>query len=112
MRFLMIGVVTLLVCSGCMKKAEPAPTDGSRIIADGDGFTPSSITLKKGGPGTLTFVRTSDATCATEVVFPELSIKKELPLNTPTTIDIPTDTDRKLTFQCGMGMYKSAVVVQ
>ena len=48
---------------------------------------------------------------ATEVVFPQLDIKKELPKNTPVTITVPTDKEQKLTFQCGMGMYKSSVVV-
>jgi hypothetical protein len=58
-----------------------------------------------------TIAITVDDTCATEVVFPELSIKKELPKNTPVSITVPTDKEQKLTFQCGMGMYKSSVVV-
>ena len=44
-----------------------------------------------------------DETCATEVVFPELNVKKELPKGTPVTIEIPTDKDRRLTFQAGWG---------
>jgi plastocyanin domain-containing protein len=99
--------------SGCAKKTEAAPasTGPVAITVDGDGFKPSSITFKKGAPGTLIFTRTVDDTCATEVVFPQLNIKKDLPKNTPVTITVPTDTAQKLTFQCGMGMYKSSVVV-
>ena len=101
--------------SGCNKKSDPAPgpaqTGAVAITVDGDGFKPSSVTFKKGTPGTLIFTRTVDDTCATEVVFPQLDIKKELPKNTPVSISVPTDKEQKLTFQCGMGMYKSSVVV-
>jgi plastocyanin domain-containing protein len=105
-----------LVLGGCKGKADASkavalPPGGVQVTADEHGFTPSSVSFKKGAPATLVFVRTSDDTCATEVVFPELSIKKPLPKGQPVTVDIPTDKDQKLTFQCGMGMYKSAVVV-
>jgi plastocyanin domain-containing protein len=46
------------------------------------------------------------------VVFPDLKLEKPLPLNTPVSIEVPTGQARTLTFQCGMGMYKSAVVIQ
>ena len=75
------------------------------------GFEPASLTLKRGVPARITFLRTTDDTCATKVVFPELNIEKDLPKNTPVKIDVPTDKEQKLTFQCGMGMYKSSVVV-
>ena len=96
------------------KKAPPpaaASKDAIPITVDGDGFKPSAVKFKKGAPATLIFTRTTDDTCATEVVFPQLDIKKELPKNTPVTITIPTDKEQTLTFQCGMGMYKSSVVV-
>ncbi len=88
---------------------------GIAIIAvkvDGDGFTPSSATFKKGEHAQLIFTRTSDKTCAKEVVFPELDLKKALPLNEAVAIDVPTADARTLSFQCGMGMYKSTVTIR
>lgn len=108
-------LVATATAAGCKSKDKPgdgAPPPGAvQVVADEDGFKPSSVTFKKGAPASLVFLRTSDDTCATEVVFPELNVKKELPKGKPVTIDIPTDKEQKLTFQCGMGMYKSAVVV-
>ena len=122
MGHLQVGVLVTFVAlagvgaTGCNKKTHGAApgavsTGPVAITVDGDGFKPSSVTFKKGAPGTLVFTRTVDDTCATEVVFPQLSIKKDLPKNTPVTITVPTDKEQKLTFQCGMGMYKSSVVV-
>jgi len=111
-----------MLAVACSKKAS---TDGAssappqanepgvtHVIADGRGFTPNSIQLKKGEPATLVFTRTTDETCARDIVFPELDINKPLPLNEPVKLEIPTGEARKLTFQCGMGMYKSSVVIQ
>ncbi len=86
-----------------------------RVVANQHGFSPASLALPRGAPGSktsITFVRTTDNTCATEVVFPELDVKKDLPLDTPVSIDVPTDTARTLSFQCGMAMYKGALVVR
>ncbi|MGH7281565.1 MAG: cupredoxin domain-containing protein [Polyangiaceae bacterium] len=92
--------------------ADDAKSGPIAIRADDKGFTPSSVTLKQGAKASLVFTRTTDATCATSVVFPDLKIKKDLPLNTPVTIDIPTDAARSLTFTCGMAMFKGAVVIR
>jgi plastocyanin domain-containing protein len=80
-------------------------------MVDGDGFKPSSVKFAKGAKASLVFTRTTDETCATEVVFPELNLKKELPKGKPVTVDVPTDKEQTLSFQCGMGMYKSSVVI-
>jgi plastocyanin domain-containing protein len=129
MRSLVFAAVAL-VCvpwlSGCDKKSDASTSSSSsslapaapgelRVVASEHGFTPPSLALAKGAPGsmaTVTFVRTTDQTCATEVVFPELDIKKPLPLNQPVAVDVPTDAPRSLTFQCGMGMYKGALLVK
>lgn len=111
--------LVLPVGAGCSKKAEgqtsSAPSCATCVTADQHGYSPSSLTLPKGGPGskaTVTFTRTTDETCAKEVVVPELNINKPLPLNQSVAIELPTDTARTLTFQCGMAMYKGKLVVQ
>jgi plastocyanin domain-containing protein len=106
---------------GCSKEAPSnAPTENVATAAKGpvtaitvtdDGFVPNQVDVKRGSKATLRFTRTSDKTCATSVAFPELGVEKPLPLNQPVDIDVPTEQARTLTFQCGMGMYKSKVVV-
>ncbi|MGH7295276.1 MAG: cupredoxin domain-containing protein [Polyangiaceae bacterium] len=102
-----------LVGAGACNRTE-ASVPLADVTANEHGFTPSSMKLAAGGPGshtTVTFVRTSDKTCATEVVFPDLHIEKKLPLDQVVAVDLPTDQARTLTFQCGMAMYKGSVVV-
>jgi plastocyanin domain-containing protein len=119
-----LAALFLSVAAGCSKSGEaqakpepviPPPAAGvqqAKIKVDKKGFSPSEVKLDKGKPAELVFVRTSDETCAKEVVFPELKIERDLPLNTPVKIDIPTTEARTLTFQCGMAMYKSSVLIQ
>ena len=120
------AVFCLLVIAGCSKSSDPsskpepeviipaAPpgVQQTKVTVDDKGFTPSRVEVQKGKPASLVFVRTTDDTCAKEVVFPDLKLEKDLPLRTAVAIDIPTGEARTLTFQCGMAMYKSAVVIQ
>jgi plastocyanin domain-containing protein len=112
--FTAIVATTIFFGNGCSKESAADDTKSGpiAITADDKGFTPSSVSLKKGAPAQLVFTRTTDATCATEVVFPDLKITKKLPLNTPVSVDVPTDSPRSLSFACGMGMFKGAVVVR
>jgi len=93
-------------------KSRAAPL--ADVTAGEHGFAPPSLKLPSGGPGSHTpvsFVRTTDKTCATEVVFPDLKIEQKLPLNEVVSVDLPTDGAKTLSFQCGMGMYKGSIVV-
>lgn len=109
-----LALLGLLVLAACNPKKDGASlVPGSvPVTVDSDGFKPSSVTFPKGQANAqLVFTRTTDQTCATKVVFPELKIEKDLPKDQAVAIAIPTDKAQTLTFQCGMGMYKSSVVV-
>ncbi len=65
------------------------------IRVNEQGFEPATVTLRAGVPARLTFVRTTDKTCGTEVVFPSLKIKKALPLNEPTLVEFTPEKARR-----------------
>ncbi len=80
----------------------------ARITVSNTGFEPARLVLKADVPAVITFVRTTDATCAKEIVFPALNLRRALPLNTPVAIELtPSHTD--LDFVCGVGMFKGTV---
>ena len=89
-----------------------AKPQSAKIVINEQGFEPSKVSLKAGTPARLTFVRTTDKTCATEVVFPSLKIKRALPLNEPVLIDFTPSKTGHVAFACGMNMLKGVVVVE
>lgn len=112
----LLGLTALAAVAACHKdEPGPPPVEATGLLAitaDERGFTPSSVQTKQGAPLTLRFTRTSDATCADKVVFPEAGISKDLPLKSSVDVVVPTDKARTLVFQCGMGMFKSSVLVR
>ena len=86
--------------------------NGSMVTVNEQGFTPSSITVKPGQPAKITFVRTTDNTCAKEVVFPAMKLTKTLPLNEPVTIDLSGQAPGEISFACGMNMFHGKVVIR
>jgi len=114
--FAFVAAAAALSASACSKASQgegAAATDGAHAVTVTDkGFSPTSLTLQRGEKGDIVFTRTSDETCATEVIFPELNVKESLPLKKPVTIKVPTENSRTFSFTCGMGMYKSQVVVR
>lgn len=98
--------------SGAPKKVVAVGDQVIAVTADERGFTPAAVETNHGSKLTLRFTRTTDATCADKVVFPEAGIEQALPLKQPVDVIVPTDNARTLVFQCGMGMFKSAVVIR
>ena len=83
----------------------------ARVTVSEKGFEPDRLSLQAGMPAQVTFVRTTDATCAKEVVFPSLNIRRELPLNTPVVIEI-TPSGSEIGFVCGMNMFRGTIAAR
>jgi RND family efflux transporter MFP subunit len=84
----------------------------ARIVVSDTGYEPATLSLQAGVPARLTFVRTSDKTCGTEIAFPSLKVKRPLPLNQPVTIDFTPANTGDITFTCGMNMLKGTIIVR
>lgn len=103
----------------------PAPTAAAPAAPAGDGkiavtvtekgFEPDGIKVKKGTPYTFTFTRTTDATCAKEVVMQlggGKSIDKKLPLNEAVSFEATFADAGDLKYACGMDMVIGTVHVE
>ena len=76
------------------------------------GFDPATIDAKAGQPIKLAFYRPNAQNCASEVMFPALGIKKELPPGQTTVVEVTPPTTGPLAFACGMNMLKGKLIVR
>jgi cobalt-zinc-cadmium efflux system membrane fusion protein len=74
------------------------------------GFSVTAASVKAGIPVRMTFTRRTNATCATAVAIPEYGITRDLPLNTPVTVEFTPRKD--VAYQCGMGMLSGTLTVR
>ena len=65
-----------------------------RVVVGAQGFQPARVDLPVGQPTEITFLRTTDQTCATEVVFADLQLRQALPLGEPVTVELPPQVRR------------------
>jgi RND family efflux transporter MFP subunit len=84
----------------------------AKVLVGEKGYEPGRVSLRAGTPAKITFVRTTDSTCGTEVLFPSLNIKRALPLNEPVVIEFTPAKTGEIAFACGMNMLHGTVVVQ
>lgn len=92
--------------------APVAAAESPTVTVTERGYEPASITIPANKAVTITFVRKADPSCGDTLVFPDLKIEKELPLNQPVKVEIPAQPTRTLKFACGMDMYQGKVVVR
>jgi plastocyanin domain-containing protein len=82
------------------------------VIVGERGYEPAKVTLRAGTPARITFVRTTDKTCGTEVVFSSLNIKRALPLNQPVVVEFTPAKSGDIAFACGMNMLHGTLGVR
>jgi RND family efflux transporter MFP subunit len=92
--------------------SQPTPAvQTAKVVVSEQGFEPSRVALRPEVAARLTFLRTIDKTCGTEVVFPSLNIRRALPLNQAVDIEFTPHTGGEIAFACGMKMLTGIVVV-
>lgn len=93
--------------------AQPsAPAGEPRVIqleVTEKGYEPSPVTLKQGEPVKLVLTRTTDKTCATEIVLEEHGINTPLPLDKPVEVAFTPTKTGQLVYGCAMGKMISGV---
>jgi plastocyanin domain-containing protein len=111
-RSLLCGAAAVAALAGCASNS--ATTGGNRVSIQvtEKGFEPEIVTVQAGQPVTLLVKRTTDATCATELVMKEENINQKLPLNEEVAITFTPKKAGDLVYACGMDMYKGTVRVQ
>ena len=82
------------------------------IIVTSDGYTPATIRLQKSAPTQLTFIRTTEDTCGTQIVIPAYGISRSLPLNERVTVRFKPSRRGVFKFTCGMDMFRGSIVVR
>lgn len=104
-------LAVLLAAAGCQARA-PAPGAPIRITVTKNGYEPWRVEAKAGVPLTLVVTRTTDETCATELVLPEYAIDRKLPLGEAVTITFTPTRTGTLRYSCAMKMFQGQIEVK
>lgn len=103
-------VAAALALAGCRDRG-PAG-EPVKITVTRNGYEPWRVEARKDVPLTLVVTRTTDETCATELVLPEYGIDRKLPLNEPVTITFTPSRSGTLRYSCAMRMFQGQIDVR
>ncbi len=109
-----LGGIALTYWYFLMKKDDDAvvvKTNNIDIRVEG-GYSPEVISIPKGKTTTLNFIRKDPSSCLEEVVLPDFKIRKYLPLNKTTPIQVTPNKSGTFEISCGMNMFHGKVIVQ
>jgi RND family efflux transporter MFP subunit len=87
-------------------------TQSVNVILGNKGYQPESFTLRQGISARVTFTRTVEGTCGTEIVLADYGIKRELPLNKPVVVEFTPTKTGEFKFACGMDMLRGKILVK
>ncbi len=77
-----------------------------------NGFDPARIEARAGKALVLVVTRTTDDTCATEIVIPDAGVKAALPLGKPVRVELVPARSGTLRFSCAMKMFQGEIDVK
>ncbi|MDH5370781.1 MAG: cupredoxin domain-containing protein, partial [Gammaproteobacteria bacterium] len=72
---------------------------------------PARIEVKLGEPLKLTFLRKDPSPCAEKVIFDELGLSLDLPVDKKVSVSLKPEKAGEYSFTCQMKMYVGALIV-
>lgn len=106
-----IAIVAMNAQSQAQAKSTKPKLQTARVLINDQGYSRTSINLRRGVPTRITFLRPTEETCATEVVIADYGIRRSLPLNVPVAVSFTPKRSGEVTFTCGMNMMRGKLIV-
>jgi plastocyanin domain-containing protein len=107
--------MNFIVLAASLLLAQPARVETSgrtiELKVTAKGFEPDQVHVKKGEPLKLLVTRTTDQTCAKQLVVKDAGVRKDLPLNQPVTIELTPEKGGEIRYACGMDMVSGVLAV-
>jgi plastocyanin domain-containing protein len=91
--------------------AGPGGMQEVTVVVQG-GYSPSEVRVRRGGPVRIVFDRRETSGCTEEVVFPDFGIRRFLPPERKTAVELTPPGTGSYEFACGMGMFRGKVIVE
>jgi plastocyanin domain-containing protein len=97
-----------------LARSGPAQTvsDAVDVIVDDGVYSPAAIEVKQGETVKLNFIRRDASPCAEKVIFADLGVSAELPINQARQVEITPQQRGEFEFTCQMGMYRGKLIVK
>ncbi len=93
------------------RKSVKHRTQTAKVLITANGYEPGSLNLRRGVPARITFLRTTEKTCGTEIVIPGYGINRPLPLGEKVVVSFTPKKSGDIGFTCGMNMMHGKIVV-
>jgi plastocyanin domain-containing protein len=102
-----VALAVVLAAGGC----RGGPREVA-VKAGVNGFDPWRIEARAGEPLVLVVTRTTDDTCATELVIPEAGVDAQLPLWKPVRVELTPSRSGTLRFACARKTFQGEIDVK
>lgn len=109
-----ISLIGLIVWWFWIKKPESLKVSSNKIevVVENGVYSPSRIEVKLGQVVKLSFLRKDPSPCAEKVVFDELGLSFDLPMNKPVLVNFQPEQAGEYAFTCQMKMYVGSLIVR
>lgn len=109
--FAVFFVAAFTITANAQSKGK-SRSQSARVEITEQGYSPASVSLRRGVPARLTFIRLTDRTCGTEIVIPDHGINRPLPLNQAVVVRLTPKRTGTIGFTCGMNMMRGKLIVR